>query len=437
MGGADLLKRIFIAVLVLVVLGGLGLFALAWRPALAPIDPPVASSFPQVLVARGEQLAGAGYCATCHTARGGQPYAGGFGLESGFGTIYSTNITPDPDTGIGRWSEEAFARAMHEGVARDGAHLFPAFPYTHFTKVGDDDLKALYAYFMTRQPVKAEAPPNTLPFPLSIRALQVGWKLLFFDKGVYQPQPGKSEEWNRGAYLAEGLGHCSACHTPRNGLGGERPDAAYAGAPIEGWLAPALTAANPAPLPWTQDDLYAYLRSGASIHHGVAAGSMSEVVQGLAELPDADVHAIAVYFADRNGSAAQAANAEQALAKAMALEQRDPGVEPEHGAQLYLSACASCHYNGGAAPLPARPELALSSTVNGPDPGSFIHIVAGGIGQKDGMPGAYMPGFGNALSDADIAALAAYLRASRTAQPPWTDLPAAVAAVRKQGATSP
>src|SRR5579872_5241045 len=164
------------------------MFALAWRPALAPIDPPAASAFPPDLVARGEQLAGAGYCATCHTAKGGQTYAGGFGLESGFGTIYSTNITPDPDTGIGRWSEAAFARAMHEGVARDGAHLFPAFPYTHFAKVSDDDVKALYAYFMTRQPVKAVAPPNTLPFPLSIRALQVGWKLPFFDKGIYQAQ---------------------------------------------------------------------------------------------------------------------------------------------------------------------------------------------------------------------------------------------------------
>ncbi len=434
-----MLKRIFIGLFVLVLLVGLGMIALAWRPALPPIDPPVASNFPEALIAKGEQLAGAGYCATCHTAKGGQAYAGGFGLESGFGTIYSTNITPDAETGIGRWSEAAFTRAMHEGVARDGSQLFPAFPYTHFAKVTDDDLKALYAYFMTRQPVKAEARRNTLPFPLSIRALQAGWKLLFFDfdTGVYQAQAGKSEEWNRGAYLAEGLGHCSACHTPRNSLGGERSDAVYAGAPIDGWLAPALTAANAAPMPWTQDDLYTYLRSGASIHHGVAAASMSEVVHGLAALPDADVRAIAVYFADRNGSAAQAANADQALAKAMALAQRDPGVEPEHGARIYLAACASCHYNGGAAPLPARPELALSSTVNGPDPGSFIHIVVGGIGQKDGMPGAYMPGFGDVLSDADIAALAAYLRGSRTRQPPWNDLQAAVAGVRRQGNAAP
>ena len=434
-----MLKRILIGLLVLVLLGGIGMFALAWRPALQPIDPPRASSFPDALVAKGEQLAGAGYCATCHTAKGGQTYAGGFGLESGFGTIYSTNITPDADTGIGRWSEAAFIRAMHEGVARDGTHLFPAFPYTHFTKVTDEDLKALYAYFMTRPPVKAEAKRNTLPFPLSIRALQAGWKLLFFDfdQGVYQAQAGKSDEWNRGAYLAEGLGHCSACHTPRNALGGERTGALYAGAPIEGWLAPALNASNPAPLPWTQDDLYDYLRSGASIHHGVAAGSMSEVIQGLAKLPDADVRAIAVYFADRNGSAAQAANADQALAKAMAMAQRDPGVVPEHGAQVYLSACASCHYNGGAAPLPARPELALSITINGPDPGNFIHIVLGGIGQKDGMPGAYMPGFGMSLNDEDISALAAYLRGSRTTQAPWNDVPAAVAGARKQSPAAP
>src|SRR6266446_4534877 len=171
--------RIAIGFLGLCILGALGFLAFAWRSSIAPIDPPASTSFPAELIAKGEALAGAGYCATCHTAKGGATYAGGYGMPTPFGVIYSTNITPDPETGIGRWSEAAFARAMHEGVARDGSHLFPAFPFDHFTKVTDEDVKALYAYFMTRPPIRAMAQSNTVPFPLNIRLFQAGWKLLF------------------------------------------------------------------------------------------------------------------------------------------------------------------------------------------------------------------------------------------------------------------
>src|SRR5215470_2002360 len=170
----------------------LAFLALAWRPVIAPIDPPDKISFPPDLIAKGEVLAGAGYCATCHTAKGGATHAGGYGMPTPFGVVYSTNITPDPETGIGRWSLEAFTRAMHEGVSRDGSHLFPAFPYDHFTKVSDDDVKALYAYMMTRPPVRAVAPGNTIPFPLNSRLLQEGWKILFFRSGRYQPDASKS-----------------------------------------------------------------------------------------------------------------------------------------------------------------------------------------------------------------------------------------------------
>ena len=190
--------------------------ALAWRPAIAPISPPAPDSFAPELVAKGEALAGGGYCAECHTAKGGQTFAGGYPMATPFGVLYSTNITPDPETGIGTWSEAAFARAMREGIARDGSHLLPGFPYDHFSKLSDDDVKALYAYFMTRAPIKASAPPNTIPFPLNIRALQEGWKILFFRPGRFEAVAGKSAEWNRGAYLALGLSHCGACHTPRN-----------------------------------------------------------------------------------------------------------------------------------------------------------------------------------------------------------------------------
>ena len=216
------MKRLLTVIAGLVVLGVLGFFALAWWPAIAPISPSPPGSFAPDLVAHGEALAGGGFCAVCHTAKGGQTYAGGYPMQTPFGIIYSTNITPDPETGIGTWSEAAFTRAMHEGVARDGSHLFPAFPYDHFTKLSDDDVKALYAYFMTRPPVRSPAKANTIPFPLNIRYLQAGWKLLFFRPGRYEPDAAKSAEWNRGAYLALGLSHCGACHTPRNLLGARK-----------------------------------------------------------------------------------------------------------------------------------------------------------------------------------------------------------------------
>ena len=431
-------KRKLIWTVVVVVVGTLGFFALARRPAIEPIDRLSVTGFPDSLIAQGEVLAGAGNCASCHTAKGGQPFAGGLGLSTAFGTVYSTNITPDPETGIGRWSEAAFARAMHEGVARDGTHLFPAFPFDHFTKVTDNDLEALYAYFMTRDPVKVAAQQNSVPFPLNIRALQFGWKLLFFDQGVYLPDTGKSEAWNRGAYLAEGVSHCAACHSPRNALGAEKSgDDAYSGAIVGGWLAPALTSANAAPMPWTQDELFTYLRTAATALHGVAAGSMSEVVHdGLTKLPDADIQAIAVYFSDMNQSAALAPRADEALANAMRVSSLGTQHEDDAGAGLYLAACAACHYNRGSMPLTIRPELALNSALTAADPSNLIQVVLHGISTKDGIPGVLMPGFADALSDADIAKLSAYLRRSRTDQPAWKDLEATVAAIRNEGAGS-
>jgi mono/diheme cytochrome c family protein len=432
-----LVKRILIGFAALVALGVLGFALLAWRPALDPIDPPAAASFPPELTARGEVLAAGGYCATCHTQKGGKPYAGGYGLPTPFGVIYSTNITPDPDTGIGRWSEAAFARAMHEGVARDGSHLFPAFPFDHFTKLSGDDLEALYAYFMTRAPVKAAPRRNTVPFPFNVRALQAGWKLLFFKKGTYEPDAAKSVEWNRGAYLAEGLSHCGACHTPRNLLGAEKAGDAYGGAIVEGWIAPALTEANPAPVPWAQNELFSYLMSGTSVLHGTAAGSMSEVVHdGLAKLPQSDVNAIAVYFSDIDRSSTRMAGFEATVAKAVATS--GLGSRQDYGADahLYLAACGSCHYNRGAMPLAVRPELALNSALTLPEPTNFVKVVLSGIGLKDGMSGVMMPGFAHALSDSDIGRLAAYLRRTRTDLPAWTDLDAKVTAIRKEAAGS-
>jgi len=429
-----LFRRILIGLIAASVVGIGGFAALAWRPEIAPITPPAASAFAPELLARGEALAGAGYCATCHTAKNGKPYAGGYAMQTGFGVIYSTNITPDPKTGIGAWSEEAFRRAMHEGVTRGGSHLFPAFPYDHFTKLSDADVSALYAYLMTRAPIDATPRANTIPFPLNIRALQAGWKLLFFRSGRFEAQPDRGPEWNRGAYLAEGISHCGACHTPRNLLGAEERSQAYAGALIDNWLAPPLTKANPSPAPWSQDELFAYLRKGVSRLHGTATGPMSPVVHdGLVRLPDADLHALAVYFADVDDAEARAGEATPAIQWALAADRIGVGEPYDATSRLYTAACASCHYNGGDGPNPLRPDLALNSATNLHDPTNLIRVILFGIGAKEGAPGVVMPGFVQGFSDADVARVAAYIRATRTRRAPWPDLEQKIAAIRATG----
>ncbi|AGH48197.1 MULTISPECIES: cytochrome c [Sphingomonadales] len=427
-----MLKRILIGIAAVLAVGLVGFGIFAWRSAIAPIQPPPASAFAPELVARGEILASAGYCATCHTAKGGQAYAGGYPMETPFGTIYSTNITPDPETGIGAWPEAAFRRAMHEGVARDGSHLFPAFPFDHFTKLSDADISALYAFFMTRKPVVAPARDNGVPFPLNIRALQAGWKLLFFKPGRFQPQAAKSAEWNRGAYLAEGLSHCGACHTPRNMLGAERRPLVYAGALIDNWVAPPLNAGNPSPVPWDRDELIAYLQSGVSHYHGTAVGPMAPVVRGLQRLPGSDINALAVYFSDRDGIEQRQGIAAPAVQQALATSSVGSGLTYDPAARLYTAACASCHYNGADAVNPLRPELALNSAVSLGDPTNLIQVILHGVGADDGVPGVVMPAFSR-FSDADIARIAAYLRATRTRKGPWLDLERKVAQVRAHG----
>jgi mono/diheme cytochrome c family protein len=431
-------KRILWACAALLVLGLVGFLILAYRPEIKPITPPAAGSFPAERVARGKVLAGLGDCAVCHTRQGGARYAGGYPMETDFGTIYSSNLTPDPDTGIGTWSEAAFARAMHEGVSRDGSHLFPAFPYDHFSLVTEPDIQALYAYFMSLEPVKAATPRVDIPFPLSWRKLQAGWKLLFFHPKRYGPltATGKPPEWERGAYLAEGLGHCSACHSPRNKLGAEKTgDARYSGAQVDHWHAPALGPANPVPVPWTEDELYAYLRTGGTQLHGVAAGPMAPVIaEGLRQASDADIRALAVYFADRFGTTGQHYAPDARLAKVMASNTLSAAHQPQAGANLFNAACASCHYNSAPVPALVRPELGLSSALNASDPSSMIQIILHGIDIKDGLPDTMMPGFAQTLDDAQVAELASWLRATRTSQPPWQDLQSKVTALRKTSA---
>jgi mono/diheme cytochrome c family protein len=434
-----MIRRISNAFLVAACCVLVGLLLLARRPAIAPIGRPVPESFSAGSVAQGEALAAAGHCAACHTRTGGPAFAGGFPINTPFGIIYGTNITPDPKTGIGLWSFEAFERAMREGVSRDGSHLFPAFPYYAFTKLSDQDVKALYAYLMTQPAVSATAPANTVPFPLKIRAFQEGWKLIFFRGGRHGTDPSKSNEWNRGAYLAEAVADCAGCHTPRNFLGAEETHNPYAGYEIDGWIAPALTAANPSPIPWTEDELFQYLRTGASPLHGATAATMTEVIRDsltLPIVPDSDVRDIAVYFADMDRASAREAGIAATTTEAIATSSLGSGQEDDSDADLYASACISCHYNAGPVPLAARPELSLNSALTLPEPTNFIQAVLKGVGDTQGAPGLVMPEYASSLSDGEVARLAAYLRRTRTKSPPWTGLENKVAAIRKASVKS-
>lgn len=434
--------RFLIGILVALFLPGVGFFVLAWRPAIAPISRPTGGGFPVDLVAKGEALSATGHCAACHTQPGGKPFAGGYPLHTSFGIIYGDNITPDPQTGIGAWSLEAFTRAMREGVARDGSHLFPAFPYYAFTKLSDDDVKALYAYLMTRPAVHDTVPGDTLRFPFKVRALQEGWKILFFRSGRFQPNSSKSGEWNRGAYLANALSDCSGCHTPRNALGAEESRHPYGGSLVEGWIAPALTDASPSPVPWTQQELFTYLRTGVTPLHGATGSTMAFVIRGalaLPVVPDSDIRAIALYFSEMDDANARANDIEGVTRQALATSDLGSGQGNDADAELYASACMSCHYNREPAPLAARPELALNSALTLPKPTNFIQVVLNGVSNTEtddnteGAAGLVMPAYKSSLSDAEVARLAAYLRRTRTKLPPWNDLEKTVAVVRREG----
>jgi nicotinate dehydrogenase subunit B len=398
---------------------------LPWRE-MAPIARPDAAVYSAETIAHGKQLAALGDCAVCHTSASGLVNAGGRPLETPFGTIYSTNITPDERTGIGAWSYPAFERAMRDGIHRDGRHLYPAFPYTHFAKADDADLQALYAYLMAQAPARAETPKNALRFPFNLRPLLAGWNALFHQAEPLKPDTSKSEIWNRGAYLVESLGHCSACHSPRNALGAEKASAYLAGGFAEGWEAPALTSLSLAPIPWSEDELYAYLRTGESRFHGVAAGPMAPVVKELAALPDHEIRAMAVYLASFNATSLPS---QEALAAKLESTTR---VAPGPGARLYQGACAVCHEIGGLPLFGSRPSLALNSNLHSAQPDNLIQVVLHGIRQPANSDLGYMPAFKDSMNDAQIAELVSFLRGQFAPdKPAWNDVASAVSRIRQ------
>lgn len=431
--------RGFIAIAAIGVVGAGAALFYAWQPALAPITPPAAAGFDRALVRKGAELALLGDCQTCHTAPGGRVFAGSLAMPTPFGTIYSTNITPDPETGIGQWSEAAFARAMREGVDRNGRHLYPAFPYDHFTLVSDDDIRALYAFFMSREPVKATAPPNALPFPINVRLVLAGWKLLFLRQGRVELDPSHDDRWNRGKYLVEGLGHCGACHTPRNLMGAEEKSRAFEGGEAEGWRAYALGAASQSPVPWNEAALAQYLSAGFHPLHGVARGPMAPVVANLAQVQTQDVAAIAHYIASLS-------KPEDAEARSVTVPEpgrQGPGIVPQSagsqaatpvfdtttGASIYAAACASCHESDRPLPFGAV-RLSLSTAIGGDSPENLVNLILAGIPAANGVAGPIMPGFSGAMNDAQVTELIRYLRSRFTQKAPWPDVDKVVRAAR-------
>lgn len=354
-------------------------------------------------IERGRYLAAAGDCAACHTADGGQPYAGGRPIPTPFGVIYSTNITPDKETGIGQWSEAQFYRAMHEGIGADGKHLYPAFPYPWYTKLTRADVDAIKAFLDALPPVKQQSEESGLPWPLSVREVMSGWNALYFKKGEYQPDRSQSAEWNRGAYLVEGLGHCGACHTPKNIAGGLKTRQNLEGGYGENWYATSLTNdVRDGVGDWTIEDIVRYLKTGSNAR-AASTGPMAEVIENSTQhLSDADLRAIAVYLRSVPGrkQTANASTDKQRLAR---------------GEAHYVDQCAGCHMEDGSGQRGVFPPLAGNALVQAKEPGAMLHMIIDGArvaATRHDPSGLAMPGFGWKLTDQDIADLATYLRSA-------------------------
>jgi mono/diheme cytochrome c family protein len=363
-------------------------------------------------IRKGEYLAHVGDCVACHTKHDGAPFAGGFALPTPFGTLYSPNITPDTQTGIGNWSANDFYNMMHTGRSRDGTLLYPAMPFPAYTKVTRADSDAIFAYLSSLKPVRQPNRENELRFPYNNRSLLIGWRTLYFREGEFRPDPQRNAEWNRGAYLVEGLGHCGTCHTAINALGGSSDEKAFAGGliPMQNWYAPSLTTNKEAGLgDWPLEEITALLKTGQSMR-GVVYGPMAEVVHNsLQYLSDADVRAMAVYLKtlpERSSSAASdnARGATQVSARVLA-----------RGHEIYVAQCASCHLASGLGQPPGYPPLTNNPSIEMESAVNPIRMVLNGgyPPQTTGNPRPYgMPPFAQVMSDEEIAAVVTYVRVS-------------------------
>ncbi len=359
----------------------------------------------QASIEHGRYLAGVGDCASCHTEKGGKLYAGGRAILTPFGTIYSTNITPDAATGIGKWSSQDFYKALHQGIRRDGKHLYPAFPYPWLTKASREDVQAIKSYLDSLVPVRQQNKAAELPWPLSVREILAGWNEMFFHEGAFAPDPKKSKQWNRGAYLVEGLGHCGTCHTATNTFGAPKSGEKLEGGDFgQHWYAPGLTGNLRDGLgAWSEADIVAFLKTGSNAK-SAAGGPMADVVKNSTQhFSDTDLKAIAVYLKDIPADKAQpAAKTTAAGSKALVL-----------GEAIYLRNCTSCHRKNGAGFAKIFPSLKGSSAVQAKLPDTVIHtVLAGGktartAGEPTALP---MPAFDKKLDDREVAELVNYIR---------------------------
>jgi len=395
---------------------------LMWRPAIAPIErPPI---FATAQIQRGARVVEAGDCAVCHTRPGGEYLAGGLPLVTPFGTLYSTNITPDAQTGIGQWSLPAFERAMRQGIARDGHFLYPAFPYVHYRRMSADDIADVYAYLMSGPAVQAPARQNQMNFPMNIRPLVSFWNLLFLHGEPLTPLAERSATWNRGRYLVDGPGHCAGCHSPLNLIGAEQSSKYLQGGSVDGWDAPALVGLGQRANPWNREQLVDYLRADVVAGHGTPAGPMRPVSRSLARLPASEADAIAEYLL----SLEQPPTVKETTAPTPV----DPASTAQ-GALLFSSACAGCH--GRAAPMreiDGRPPLGSTSALHAARSRNFLKTVLEGLPATPGSPGPQMPGFAASLDNQQLAALAVYLRQQARPDQPWADLSSTIEALRQE-----
>lgn len=356
-------------------------------------------------VERGKYLAIAGDCMACHIGADGKSLAGGNLLETPFGKISVPNITPDKETGLGRWSADDFYRAMHEGKRPDGTHLYPAFPYPDFTKISRADNDAIFAYLQTLPPVRNAVDRDTLPFPFNIRLLMAGWNMLNFEPGEFRPDPQKSAEYNRGAFLVEGPAHCGLCHTPRNLMGGDKDSQLLQGAALQGWFAPNLTMDKRLGLgDWSEEELIAYLRTGRN-DRAAASGPMAEVVAySTSQMTDADLKAIAVYLRE-NGRVVNTSGDTTPLA---ADDSR-----MRTGEAIYADTCKACHVADGSGVSRMFPRLANNQLVQQGDPTGVLRVILQGA-QSAATPlsltAPSMPSLGWRLNDQQVADVATYIR---------------------------
>ncbi len=397
-------------------------------------------------VQRGHYLAIAGDCVACHTAPGGKPFAGGLPTATPIGPIFSTNITPSRTDGIGTYTLQQFSDALRKGIRADGAHLYPAMPYTAYAELSDADVRAMYAYFMQGvQPVDSQPPRTRLPFPFNIRASMAFWDLLFLDSKPFTPDPQQSMEWNRGAYLVRGMAHCGTCHTPRNLLMAERSSRFLAGASLGTWFAPNITSDMTSGIGnWSNQAIIDYLRDGDAPGKGQAAGPMAEAVDhSLRHLTDADLAAIAVYLktvsarhdpADTRAVTNWGAPyADLASIRGKALPKDSNAMT---GPQLYDAYFATCHQDRGQGSFDGGlPPLFHNSAAGRSNPDNLVMAILDGITWRTDGSGVRMPAFAQELSDRQIATLSNYLT-QHFGNPAATVTPDRVRTLRAGGAPS-